>query len=171
MITVEKTQLEGVLQIVPDVFKDHRGQFVETYNEELYKKNGVDVDFVQDDISRSKKDVLRGIHGDWETSKLVSCVYGKLYFVVVDCREGSKNFGKWQSFTLSDENRMQIFAPAGYGMAYLAQSDQVIFTYKQNTYFAHGHQFSYRWDDPRFKIEWPIANPIVSERDKKGAYA
>jgi len=171
MITVEKTQLEGVLQIVPDVFKDHRGQFVETYNEELYKKNGVDVDFVQDDISRSKKDVLRGIHGDRETSKLVSCVYGKLYFVVVDCREGSKNFGKWQSFTLSDENRMQIFAPAGYGMAYLAQSGEVIFTYKQNTYFVHGKQFTYRWDDPTFKIEWPIANPIVSERDKKGAYA
>ena len=171
MITVEKTQLEGVLQIVPDVFKDPRGQFVETYNEELYKKNGVDVDFVQDDISRSKKDVLRGIHGDRETSKLVSCVYGKLYFVVVDCREGSKNFGKWQSFTLSDENRMQIFAPAGYGMAYLAQSDEVIFTYKQNTYFVHGKQFTYRWDDPTFKIEWPIANPIVSERDKKGVYA
>src|SRR3989344_948180 len=171
MITVEKTQLEGVLQIVPDVFKDHRGQFVETYNEELYKKNGVDVDFVQDDISRSKKDVLRGIHGDRETSKLVSCVYGKLYFVVVDCREGSKNFGKWQSFTLSDENRVQIFAPAGYGMAYLAQSDEVIFTYKQNTYFVHGKQFTYRWNDPKFKIDWPITNPIVSERDKKGTYA
>ena len=171
MIEVRKTQLAGVLQIVPDVFKDHRGQFVETYSEELYKQNGITADFVQDDFSRSKKDVLRGIHGDRMTSKLVSCIYGKLFFVVVNCQEASKKFGRWQSFTLSDENRMQIFVPAGYGIAYLAQSDEVVFTYKQNTYFVHGRQFSYRWNDPRFKIEWPITNPILSERDKKGAYA
>ena len=171
MITVQKTQLEGVLQIVPDVFEDNRGRFVETYNEKAYKENGIIVGFVQDDISHSKKDVLRGIHGDQENAKLVSCVYGELFFVVVNCKEDSQDFGKWQSFDLTDKNRVQIFAPAGYGMAYLVRGEEAIFTYKQSSYFVHGRQFTYRWDDPRFGIKWPITNPILSERDKKGGYA
>ena len=171
MIAVEKTQLEGVLKIVPEVFEDHRGWFMETYNEKLYKESGVEVEFVQDDISRSKKNVLRGIHGDKETTKLVSCIYGELFFVVVNCNGNSPDFGKWQSFELTDKNRVQIFAPAGYGMAYLVRSEEAIFTYKQSSYFVHGKQFTYRWNDPRFKVEWPITNPILSERDKKGAYA
>ena len=170
MIEVSKTNLRGVLRIVPEVFRDHRGQFVETYSRELYKKSGIGFDFVQDDISRSKKDVLRGIHGDKETSKLGSCTYGKLFFVVVNCNEESSEFGKWQSFELSDENRMQIFVPPTYGIAYLVLSDEAVFTYKQSTYFVHGKQFSYRWDDPRFGINWPITNPILSERDKAGHY-
>jgi dTDP-4-dehydrorhamnose 3,5-epimerase len=171
MIQVEKTQLEEVLRIVPDVFEDHRGRFVETYNEKEYKENGITVDFVQDDISRSKKDVLRGIHGDQETHKLVSCIYGKLFVVIVNCKEEALDFGKWQSFELSDENRIQIFVPPRYGIAYVVLSDEAIFTYKQSTYFEHGKQFTYRWDDARFNIEWPIPNPMLSERDKKGAYA
>lgn len=171
MIAVEKTQLEGVLKIVPDLFKDHRGAFVETYSEKLYREQGVEIDFVQDDISRSKKDVLRGIHGDAETAKLVSCIYGELFFVVVNCKEDSPGFGKWQSFDLTDKNRIQIFAPSGFGMAYLVRSEEAIFTYKQSTYFVPGRQFTYRWDDPRFKIEWPITNPILSARDTNGDYA
>ncbi len=171
MITFSKTNLEGVLQVVPDIFTDFRGQFVETYDEKLYKENGIDVTFVQDDISYSKKDVLRGIHGDNETAKLVSCLYGEVYFVVVNCDEQSEDFGKWQSFILSDENRIQIFVPPRYGNAYLVLSPDGLFSYKQSTYFTHGKQFSYRWDDPRFNISWPIQNPILSERDKFGRYA
>ena len=83
MIEVSKTKLDGVLLIEPSVFEDHRGEFVETYNEELYREKGIDIKFVQDDISVSKKNVLRGIHGDAETWKLVSCLYGKLYFIIV----------------------------------------------------------------------------------------
>ena len=171
MITVSKTNLEGVLQISPEIFEDARGQFVETYNEELYKQNGITVKFVQDDISVSKKNVLRGIHGDNETFKLVSCLHGKLYVVVVNCNKQSKDFGKWQSFILSDKNRQLIFIPPQYGSAYLVQSKEGIFSYKQSTYFVHGKQFSYRWDDPKFNITWPITNPILSERDKTGKYA
>lgn len=170
MIRVSQTNLKGVLQIVPDIFKDFRGQFVETYNKKLYKENGIDVPFVQDDISFSKKDILRGIHGDNETWKLVSCLYGTLYFVVVNCDEGSRDFGKWQSFILSDENRLQIFIPPKHGNAYLVQSKEGIFSYKQSTYFVHGRQFSYRWNDPRFSIKWPITNPLLSERDALGRY-
>ena len=171
MITFSKTNLEGVLQVVPDIFTDFRGQFVETYDEKLYKENGIDVTFVQDDISYSKKDVLRGIHGDNETAKLVSCLYGEVYFVVVNCDEESKDFGEWQSFILSEENRIQIFVPPKHGNAYLVLSPDGLFSYKQSTYFTHGKQFSYRWDDPRFNISWPIQNPILSERDKFGRYA
>jgi dTDP-4-dehydrorhamnose 3,5-epimerase len=171
MITISKTTLEGVLEITPSVFEDERGEFVETYNEELYRKHGIDITFVQDDISVSKKNVLRGIHGDSETWKLVSCLYGKLYFVVMQCDEKSKDFGKWQSFTLSDENRVQILLPPKYGNAYLVQSKEAIYGYKQSTYYVHGQQFTYRWDDPKFQIAWPITNPILSKRDKLGRYA
>ena len=170
MIKVLKTKLKGVLQIFPDIFGDLRGQFVETYNEELYKKNGINVRFVQDDISVSTKNVLRGIHGDNKTWKLLSCLYGKLYFVVVNCDENSKDFGKWQSFILSDTNRQQILVPPKYGNAYLVLSKKAIFTYKQSEYYNPKRQSTYKWNDSRFKIKWPIKNPILSERDKSGHY-
>lgn len=170
MIKVLKTNLKGVLQIFPDIFKDFRGQFAETYNKELYKKNGININFAQDDICLSKKNVLRGIHGDNETWKLLSCLYGKLYFVVVNCDKKSKDFGKWQSFILSDVKRQQILVPPKYGNAYLVLSKEAIFSYKQSTYYKPGRQFTYKWDDPRFNIKWPIKNPILSKRDKLGRY-
>jgi len=166
MIKVSKTNLEGVLQISPDIFEDQRGQFVETYNEDLYKENGINANFVQDDISVSTKNVLRGIHGDNETWKLISCLHGKLYFVVINCDKDSKDFGKWQNFELSDENRHQILVPPKHGNAYFVLSEKAIFCYKQSTYYNRSHQFSYKWNDPNFKISWPIKNPILSERDK-----
>lgn len=155
---------------MPDTFRDFRGRFVETYNKELYEKNGIDVEFIQDDVSVSKKNVLRGIHGDNETWKLASCLYGKLYFVAVNCDESSRNFGEWQNFILSDENGRQILIPPKYGSSYLVQSEVGIFSYKQSTYYVPGRQFTYKWDDPRFNIKWPIKNPILSKRDKAGHY-
>ena len=171
MIKVKKTKLKGVLEILPDIFKDFRGEFVETYNEALYKKEGVRVDFLQDDISTSRKNVLRGIHGDNKTWKLLSCLYGKLYFVTVNCDKKSKDFGKWQSFILSDKNRRQILVPPKYGNAYLVLSKEAIFSYKQSTYYDPKGQFTYRWNEPRFNIKWPIKNPILSKRDRLGHYA
>jgi len=171
MIKVKKTKLKGVLEILPDIFKDFRGEFVETYNEALYKKEGVRVNFLQDDISTSRKNVLRGIHGDNKTWKLLSCLYGKLYFVTVNCDKKSKDFGKWQSFILSDKNRRQILVPPKYGNAYLVLSKEAIFSYKQSTYYDPKGQFTYRWNEPRFNIKWPIKNPILSKRDRLGHYA
>lgn len=171
MIKVKKTKLKGVLQIIPDIFQDFRGQFVETYNKKIYQQKGIKVEFVQDDISTSKKNVLRGIHGDQETWKLLSCLHGKLYFVVINCDKKSKDFGKWQNFILSDENRQQILVPPKHGNAYLVLSKQAIFSYKQSTYYNPKGQFTYKWDDPIFKIKWPIKKPILSERDKMGHYA
>lgn len=170
MIQVSKTELDGVLLIKPYVFEDHRGEFVETYNEELYRKSGIDVQFVQDDISVSSRNVLKGIHGDAETWKLVSCLYGKFYLVVVNCDVNSESFGKWQSFVLSDVNRLQVLIPPNYGNGHLVLSDKAIFHYKQSTYYDPAHQFTYKWDDPKFNIWWPVRNPILSQRDEAGHY-
>lgn len=167
---VSRTKLEGVLLIKSDIFEDHRGEYVETYNEELYRKKGIDMKFVQDDISVSTKNVLRGIHGDSETWKLISCLYGKFYLVVMNCDVDSENFGKWQSFVLSDVNRLQVLVPPKYGNAHLILSDKAVFHYKQSTYYNPAKQFTYQWNDPKFNIWWPIKNPILSQRDELGHY-
>ena len=165
-IEVLKTGLDGVLTIQPAIFEDFRGSYVETYNKDLYRANGINVEFVQDDISVSLRHVLRGIHGDSETWKLISCLYGKFYFVVVDCRKESKNFGKWQSFLLSDQNRLQVLVPPGFGNDHLVLSYMTVFHYKQSTYYNPEKQFTYKWNDPTLNIWWPIKNPIISRRDE-----
>lgn len=168
MIEISKTDLDGVLLIKPYVFEDHRGEYIETYNESLYRKNSIDIKFVQDDISVSTRNVLRGIHGDDCTWKLISCMYGRFYLVVVNCDTESKDFGRWQSFILSDRNRLQVFVPPKYGNAHLVLSDTAIFHYKQSTYYDRSKQFTYKWNDSRLNIWWPIENPISSQRDKQG---
>ena len=168
MIEVSKTDLYGVLIIKPYVFEDYRGEYIETYNESLYKKKGINIKFIQDDISVSTKNVLRGIHGDNETWKLISCLFGKFYLVVVNCDKDSEDFGKWQSFILSDKNRLQILVPPKYGNAHLILSENAIFHYKQSTYYDRSKQFTYKWNDPKFNIWWPIEDPVLSPRDKQG---
>ena len=167
---VNKTKLEGVLLIKLEIFEDFRGQYVETYNEELYNKAGIDVKFRQDDISVSSRNVLRGIHGDAETWKLISCHYGKFYLVVVNCDKESENFGQWQSFVLSDSNRHQVLVPPKYGNGHLVLTETTIFHYKQNTYYNPKGQFTYTWNDPKLNIWWPIKNPILSQRDEIGHF-
>ncbi|MDA9890541.1 dTDP-4-dehydrorhamnose 3,5-epimerase family protein [Candidatus Pelagibacter sp.] len=163
---VEKTNLEGVLIIDPPTnFIDFRGSYIETYNERLYKKHGITEDFIQDDISASKKNVLRGIHGDKNTCKLVTCLYGEFYLVVVNNNPHSQQFKKWQSFNLSDKNRKQVLIPPMYGNGHLVISDKAIFHYKQTTEYNREGQFTIMWNDPEFKIKWPVKNPILSKRD------
>ena len=165
---VHETNLKGVLQVKLDVFEDFRGEYVETYNEELYREHGIDVKFIQDDISVSSRHVLRGIHGDSTTWKLISCLHGRFYLLVLNADSHSEDFGKWQSFVLSDKNRMQVLVPPKHGNAHLVLSETAIFHYKQSTYYDRSKQFTYKWNDPRFNIWWPIDNPILSERDREG---
>lgn len=167
---ISEAKLEGVLLIKPDIFEDHRGEYVETYNELLYNKNGINIKFVQDDISVSVRHVLRGIHGDSETWKLISCLSGKFYLVVVNCNSESKDFGKWQSFLLSDKNRLQVLVPPKHGNGHLILSDTAIFHYKQSSYYDPSKQFTYKWDDPALNIWWPDKNPVLSMRDEVGHY-
>lgn len=164
------TSLDGVILIKPDIFDDLRGEYLESYNEELYKRYGIDMKFVQDDISISTRHVLRGIHGDNITWKLLSCIYGKVYFVVVNCDTESKNFGMWQHFILSERNMYQVLVPPKYGNGHLVLSNKAIFHYKQSTYYDSSKQFTYKWNDPRLNIWWPIKSPILSHRDELGHY-
>ena len=124
---------------------------------------------MEDNFATSTKHVLRGIHGDDRTWKLVTCLKGRFYIVVVDCLEGFPAFGKWQSFILSGENKNQLLVPPNYGHAYLVMSDEAIFHYKQSCiYQGMEGQFTYRYDNPRFDIWWPVKDPIVSRRDFLG---
>lgn len=163
---VLKTNMEGVLLIKPYIFEDHRGDYVEIYNEKEYAEHGIAVKFVQDDISTSTKDVIRGIHGDSETWKLASCIFGKIYHVVVNCDKDSKNFGQWQSFILSERNRHQVLVPPKHGQGFLALSNEITFHYKQSTYYNREKQFTYRWNEEKFGIWWPCKTPVVSQRDE-----
>lgn len=165
-----KTDLPGVLLIKPEIFEDFRGQYVELYNEALYRGKGIDVKFIQDDISVSSRHVLRGIHGDRETWKLISCLHGMFYFVAVNCNEASPDFGRWQAFTLSEKNRRQVLVPPFFGNAHLVMSDEAVFHYKQSTDYDPSKQFTYKWNEPRFGIWWPIKNPILSARDECGRF-
>ena len=170
MIDIQPTKLPGVLLVKPTIFEDHRGEYIELYNEDLFREKGITVKFIQDDISVSSKHVLRGIHGDEETWKLISCLHGKFYLMVVNCDKDSKDFRKWQSFVLSDKNRQQVLIPPKHGNGHLVLSDMAIFHYKQNTYYNPKGQFSYTWNDPQFKMWWPIKDPILSQRDEVGHF-
>jgi len=167
---LEKTKLDRVLQIKLDVFEDFRGQYVETYNEDLYQKSGIEVKFCQDDISVSTRHVLRGVHGDAETWKLISCLYGSFYLMVVNNDKNSPQYKKWQGFSLSDTNRYQILVPPNFGNGHIVLSDRAIFHYKQNTYYNPKGQFTIVWNDPEYGMWWPIKNPIVSQRDELGRF-
>jgi len=162
---IVKTKLDGALLVKPDIFEDSRGSFTETYNREFYFKNGIAIDFVADDYSVSRKNVLRGLHGDAKTWKLIDCAYGEIYFVVLNFDEASPQYGKWEEFTLSAKNRWQVLVPPKFANGYVALTETITLHYKQSEYYNREGQFSVRYDDPRFNIKWPIENPILSPRD------
>ncbi len=169
-MVVNETSLKDVLLISPPTnFEDFRGSYVETYNERIYHDSGITQRFVQDDISVSRKHVLRGIHGDASTWKLVSCHFGSFYLVVVNNDPNSDQFKQWVSFTISDQNRLQVLIPPLHGNGHLVMSESAIFHYKQSTEYNREGQFTIRWDDPQYDIWWPISDPILSFRDDKGA--
>jgi len=167
---IKSTNLNGVKLILPEVFEDHRGQYVEIYNKDLFIENGIKVNFIQDDISISSNKVLRGIHSDNTSWKLVSCLRGRFYLVVVNCDEESEGFGSWVSFTLSDLNKSQVLIPPKHGVAHLALSDEIIFHYKQSENYDRARQSTYKFNDTRFNIWWPVSDPILSMRDEIGEY-
>ncbi len=173
LVVTPSRKLPEVKIIESYVFEDFRGKYRQLYDRELFIQNGVTEDLgVESDISVSSRNVLRGIHGDPKTEKLVSCLHGAFYLVVVNCREGDPLFGVWDAFTLSESNCLQILVPAGYGNAHLVMTDWAIYHYSQSQRYKYDdpYQFTYRWNDPRFKIWWPIDNPILSQRDQEGHY-
>jgi dTDP-4-dehydrorhamnose 3,5-epimerase len=161
-------KLPNVIIIEPEIFYDYRGEYIETWNIENYKVfNNGEIEFKQDDISTSVKHTLRGLHGDFETWKLVQCLCGSLLQVVVDMRPDSETYLQYDMFSINDKNRNQILIPPGFANGHLVMSDFGIFSYKQSTlYQGVNAQFTVRWDDPKINIPWPIKNPILSLRDK-----
>ncbi|WP_422035660.1 dTDP-4-dehydrorhamnose 3,5-epimerase [Reyranella sp.] len=161
------TTLDSVRLIKPPtIFEDFRGHYVETYNERLYREAGIDQHFIQDDISVSRRHVLRGIHGDDKTWKLISCLQGSFYMVVINNDPQSPQYRKWTSFTLSESNRLQVLVPPKFGNGHVVMSEQAIFHYKQTTDYDRSGQFTLVWNDPALNLWWPVQNPIVSERDQ-----
>ncbi len=170
MIDAEKTRTLDLLLIKPEVHEDYRGSFVETFNLDDYKGKGVEIEFVRDCISTSSKNVLRGIHYDDKTWKLIQCMYGKIHFVVVDLRRESPDYLKWESFVLTEHNRHQVLVPPRFGNGHLVLSDRCIFHYKMSEYYDAEGERTLRWDDPKVGIRWPIKEPILSQRDSAAPY-
>jgi dTDP-4-dehydrorhamnose 3,5-epimerase len=162
------SKLPDVAIIEPDIFYDYRGEYVETWNIETYKVfNEGAIEFKQDDISTSVKHTLRGLHGDFETWKLVQCLYGSLLQVVVDMRPSSETYLQYDMFSINDKNRNQILIPPGFANGHMVMSDFGIFSYKQSTlYVGAAAQFTVKWNDPKINIPWPVKNPILSLRDE-----
>jgi dTDP-4-dehydrorhamnose 3,5-epimerase len=165
MIHVEETIFKDARVFTPVVFDDHRGTFSETYSQRKYAEVGLDDVFVQDNVSTSAQGVLRGLHGDKRMSKLVQCLKGRIFDVIVDFNEGSPTFLKWQGFYLTDANRKQLFVPKGFAHGFLALTD-VIVSYKQSEHHSPVTEFTMRWDDDSIGIEWPdVPFRMLSKKD------
>ena len=170
-IKVTKTSIDGLVIIEPKVFRDNRGYFVETYNENEFKENGIDAVFVQDNQSHSTKGVLRGLHFQKKNpqGKLVRVIRGKVLDVAVDLRASSKTFGKWESVVLSDENMLQFYIPEGFAHGFVVLSDEATFTYKCTRFYDPNDEGGILWNDPDINVDWQlgdISEVILSEKDK-----
>jgi dTDP-4-dehydrorhamnose 3,5-epimerase len=163
-------QLEGLVVIEPKVFGDARGFFMETWNLRKYQEAGIRAPFVQDNISVSRRGVLRGLHfqNPNPQGKLVSVLQGEVLDLVVDLRMRSASFGKWEAVQLSSENKQQFYIPAGFAHGFLVLSDTAMFHYKCTEFYSPKDEMTLRWNDPQLGIRWPLDNPIVSEKDAKG---
>lgn len=169
---VEKLKIEGALMMMPTVYGDSRGFFLETWNRKVFREIGLDVDFVQDNHSRSEKYVLRGMHyqvGGHAQGKLVWVSSGAVFDVVVDLREGSPTFGKWDGRLLTSACHERLWAPPGCAHGFLVVSDTADFHYKCTDYYAPGSERVLNWDDKDIGIHWPMPvgmRPIIAARDQ-----
>jgi dTDP-4-dehydrorhamnose 3,5-epimerase len=165
---IVKTAIEGLLVLETDVFEDHRGFFMETYNSRRYKDLGIEDDLVQDNLSFSSFGTLRGLHFQNPNSqaKLVQVIQGEVFDVAVDLRKGSRTFGQWVGATLSGQNKRQFFIPKGFAHGFCVTSDTALFTYKCSDFYFPRHERGILWSDPEIGIPWPIDQPVLSEKDK-----
>lgn len=168
-IKIESRPLRDVAVLVPDVFQDSRGFFMETFREDQFRAHGLPYHFVQDNHSRSDKGVLRGLHFQWDPpmGKLMRVSLGKAFLVAVDIRKGSPTLGKWVGILVSAENRRQVWAPAGFARGFCVLSDIAEIQYKCTAIYNSKGESSILWRDPAIGVEWPITSVQLSEKDKK----
>jgi dTDP-4-dehydrorhamnose 3,5-epimerase len=165
------TELPGVVIFEPQVFHDPRGVFLETYHRLRYREAGLDVEFVQDNLSRSCRGTLRGLHYQIEHAqgKLCQVTCGEAFDVALDLRRESPTFGRWTRIILSEANRRQAYIPPGFAHGYCALSETVDFLYKCTDFYFPEHERTVLWNDPQLNIPWPIGDPLLSENDCRGA--
>ena len=166
-----KTEIEGVYIIEPTVFGDHRGYFMETFNEKEFKEGGIEVTFVQDNQSKSKKGVMRGLHfqKNYPQGKLVRVIIGEVFDVAVDLRKGSKTYGKWVGVILSEDNKKQFFIPRGFAHGFLVLSETAEFTYKCDEFYHPEDEVGLMWNDETVGIKWPgieTMEILLSDKDQ-----
>lgn len=166
---ISTTFIQGLLVIEPRVFHDNRGYFVETWQQQRYADAGLP-EFVQDNLSRSRKGVLRGLHLQFPQpqGKFVSVVEGEVFDVAVDLRRGSPTFGKWHAETLDARSGRQFYVPPGFAHGFVVTSDSAVFAYKCTDYYNPKGEMTLRWNDPAIGIQWPVDVPEVSEKDSQG---
>jgi dTDP-4-dehydrorhamnose 3,5-epimerase len=160
---------DEVLEIVPKAFEDSRGFFMETYRADQFRDLGLPCDFVQDNHSFSKKGVIRGLHMQWQPAmgKLMRVIRGTAFLVAVDIRVGSPTVGKWVGIESSAENRKQVWAPASFARGFCALSDEVEVEYKCTGTYNSKAESAIRWNDAQIRIDWPVTNPILSDKDRE----
>jgi dTDP-4-dehydrorhamnose 3,5-epimerase len=168
-MTIIESKIKGIFILEPDVFRDSRGYFSETFSSKRYKEHGINLDFVQDNISVSKKGTLRGLHyqiSPKAQAKLCHVIKGSVLDVAVDLRFGSPAFGKHLIIELSEENHTQIFIPPGFAHGFAVLSDEAVFQYKCSEYYSKEHERAIRFDDPDLNINWGTEITLVSDKDK-----
>ena len=165
---VEPAPLEGVLLVRPDVFQDDRGFFMETYREARYEEHGIPTRFVQDNLSRSRRGTLRGLHFQHPQAqaKLVQAVRGEIFDICVDIRQGSPDFGRWFGLRLSSDEPVQLFVPEGFAHGFCALSDEALLLYKSSRPYAPDCDAGILWSDPDIGIAWPVEDPLLSPKDR-----
>jgi dTDP-4-dehydrorhamnose 3,5-epimerase len=161
-----ETELDGLVLIEPTVHGDERGVLVETFRENALAELGIDVEFVQDNHSRSRGRVLRGIHMQRGQAKLVRCPRGRIWDVAVDLRPDSPTYRRWEGHELDGERHRQLFIPAGFGHGFCLLADEADVLYRLSSYYDAELETGVAWDDPEIGIEWPISDPVLSERDR-----
>ncbi len=169
MFKFSGTNIPGVILIPPEEFSDPRGYFFEAYKKSVFAENGIAVDFVQENQSLSRRNVLRGLHfqaGRASQAKLVRCLAGEIFDVAVDLRKESPTFLKWAGATLSDRNRNQLFIPENFAHGFCVLSETAEVTYGCSTEYNPDTERGIIWNDPDIGIKWPIAEPLLSERDR-----
>ena len=168
-----KTKIKDLVIIKPRVFADDRGYFFESYNRNTYMDNGLDVEFVQDNESKSQKGVLRGLHFQrppFAQGKLVRVIQGAVRDVAVDLRKDSETYGQWESVELTADNKTMLWVPPGFAHGFVTLEDNTIFAYKCTNLYDKESEGSIVWNDPDLNIDWDIKNPVLSDKDKTGPY-
>ena len=163
-----ETKIDGVVLLEPEVHGDERGFMVETFRRDTWAELGVEIEFVQHNHSRSVRDTLRGLHFQTEPgqAKLVRCPRGAIFDVVVDLRRDSPSYGQWEGYALDDGKHRQLFVPAGFGHGFAVLSDLADVTYLLSSTYDPATESGIAWDDPDIGVEWPVTEPLLSERDK-----